>query len=75
MMNDENLNQKLIAAHAENNVPTLVNLYTEAADGCENAGNIEATCFYLTHAYIFALEFGSEKAGDLHRRLLQYGRV
>ena len=30
--------------------------------------------FFLTHAYVFALEAGAETATDLHRRLKHYGR-
>jgi len=74
-MNGESLNEKLIQAHQENNLTDLVNLYTRAADASEQAGDIDAACFYWTHAYVFALDVGSEQATDLHRRLLQYGRV
>jgi len=74
-MNRESLNEKLIQAHSENNPEELALLYTRAGDVSEQAGNPDAACFYLTHAYVFALEAGSEQANELHRRLLQYGRV
>jgi hypothetical protein len=74
-MNRESLNEKLIQAHEENNMADLVVLYTRAGDDSEKAGDIDAACFYLTHAYVFALDAGSEQANELHMRLLQYGRV
>ena len=74
-MNRNSLNEKLIRAHKENNLADLVYLYTRAGDVSEAANDIDAACFYLTHAYVFALDSGSEQAIELHRRLLQYGRV
>ncbi|KAG1715516.1 hypothetical protein GQR58_000487 [Nymphon striatum] len=50
---------------------SLVGLYTEAAD---HAQTLEASCFYLTHAYVFALELGDNRAKQLHARLKKHGR-
>ncbi len=68
------LDDRLLAAHAAGDLPALVGLYAEAADGREAAGNIDAACFYLTHAYVFALDQGDARAGALHARLKARGR-
>ncbi len=65
------LDDQLLAAHARNDRAALVGLYTQAAD-C--AGDPDATCFYLTHAYVFALELGDARAPALHARLKDAGR-
>lgn len=49
----------------------LVGLYTQAADA---ANDLEATCFYLTHAYIFALEQNHPDTLALRDRLKANGR-
>ena len=68
------LDAALIDAHeAEDNV-RLAQLYTSAADMAEAEGDIDACCFYLTHAYVFALASGAPEAGALHLRLLAHGR-
>jgi len=64
----------LLAAHAAGDQPALIRLYTERADQLESAGDIDAACFYLTHAYVFALHAGAAEAQDLNRRLVAYGR-
>jgi len=68
------LNQQLLDAHEQNDNPALVLLYTKAAGECEQSGNIDAACFYLTHAYVFALQEGMIEANDLRQRLVKYGR-
>ncbi len=69
-MND--LDSQLLAAHARGDQPALVTLYALAAD---QANQIDAACFYLTHAYIFALELGHPDTQTLHARLARHGRV
>lgn len=66
------LNDRLLHAHAAGDNRALVPLYTEAAD---RANDIDAACFYLTHAYIFALEQGHPATKSLHTRLAEHGRV
>ena len=66
------LNARVLAAHAADDRPALVSLYTQAAD---QAGDIDTACFFLTYAYVFALELGHPKAETLHARLTQHGRV
>ncbi len=69
-MND--LDSQLLAAHASGDKSALVTLYTAAAD---QAGSLGAACFYLTHAYIFALDLGHADTAQLHARLDEHGRV
>ena len=66
------LDDRLLAAHADCDHRALVTLYAQAAD---ETTNTDAACFYLTHAYIFALELGHEDAAVLHARLADHGRV
>jgi len=68
------LDAALIAAHAAEDWKRLVGLYAEAADDAHVQGQIDAACFYLTHAYVFALQTGDPCADELHRRLMDHGR-
>ena len=65
------LDARLIAAHEAGDKPALVTLYTEAADV---ANDVDAACFYLTHAYVFALDAGHPAVATLHARLVAQGR-
>ena len=65
------LNARLLAAHAADDRPALVRLYTEAAD---TTPDTDAACFFLTHAYVFALEIHDACAPTLHARLVAAGR-
>ena len=66
------LQSRLLAAHARDDRPALVELYTEAADA---AADVDAVCFFLTHAYIFALEVDDASVESLYQRLRAEGRV
>ncbi|MCK0094243.1 hypothetical protein MWU60_01565 [Yoonia sp. F2084L] len=66
------LQDRLLDAHARNDRAALVGLYTEAADATRD---VDAACFFLTHAYIFALELGDPAEQPLYRRLKDQGRV
>lgn len=68
------LDAALLAAHAAADQPALVRLYGRAAERAEAAGEIDAACFYLTHAYVYALAAGAAEADALHDRLRAYGR-
>lgn len=68
------LDAALLAAHEAGDKARMTVLYARAADVFEASGNIDATCFMLTQAYVFALETGQPIAGDLHARLVAYGR-
>lgn len=65
------LDRALLEAHAAHDKHRLVTLYRAAAEG---ANSVDAACFYLTHAYVFALDAGHPLADELHRQLLAHGR-
>lgn len=65
------LDQRLLAAHASGDGPALVALYTRAG---ESSPDPAAGWFYLTHAYVHALELGAPEAQALHARLKSAGR-
>ncbi|MEL6682483.1 MAG: hypothetical protein AAFQ09_07535 [Pseudomonadota bacterium] len=66
------LDEALLDAHARDDRAQLVALYTKAAD---QAATTDATCFFLTQAYVFALETGDPATPVLFNRLKDYGRV
>jgi hypothetical protein len=70
----DKLDALLLSAHARNDGEALAALYNLAADRSEAAGNIDAACFFLTHAYVFALQWGLDTVGELQMRLWRYGR-
>ncbi|KIC17196.1 hypothetical protein [Leisingera sp. ANG-DT] len=74
-MERADLDQALLQAHEDKDSAVLVRLYTLAGDQAEEAGNIDAACFYLTHAFVFALEAGLPEAKELNRRLADRGRA
>ncbi|MEM8632814.1 MAG: hypothetical protein AAGF74_16405 [Pseudomonadota bacterium] len=65
------LDDRLLAAHAADDRWALVDLYAEAAD---QTSDEVARGFYLTHAYVFALEVGHPDVPALHGRLKAMGR-
>lgn len=67
----QDLDAEMIAAHTAHDLKALVGLYTQAAD---QSNDMDAACFYLTHAYIFALDAGVSEAAALHARLKRHGR-
>lgn len=69
------LQERLLAAHAQNDLVQLAELYARSADLAEAAQDEKAACFYLTHALVFALECGSAQHRQLEERLRQYGRL
>jgi hypothetical protein len=66
------LDARLLAAHARDDRAALVGLYEEAADAVTSE---VARGFYLTHAFIFALDLGDARAARLRDRLKAMGRV
>lgn len=74
-MDRDGLDSQLLAAHEAKDKPELVRLYTLAGDEREKAGDIDAACFYLTHAFVYALELGTPEADLLNRRLWEHGRA
>ena len=65
------LDTKLLAAHAAADTATLVRLYQQAADLAQDD---DASSFYLTHAYVFALEIDHPDRSHLYDRLKRLGR-
>ena len=65
------LDARMIDAHEARDLSRLVELYTHAAD---LVNDVDAACFYLTHAYVFALEADAPQATQLHHRLVAAGR-
>ncbi|MEO0484292.1 MAG: hypothetical protein AAF092_00120 [Pseudomonadota bacterium] len=70
-MNDA-LHRALLDAHAASDVAAMVARYTSAADASTDE---DEEMFFLTHAYVFALEMGDPSAEDLRARLKAAGRV
>ena len=66
------LQDRLLIAHAHDDRAALITLYTEAAD---TANDVDAACFFLTHAFIYALEKGDPASETLYQRLKAHGRV
>ncbi|PCJ04259.1 MAG: hypothetical protein COB16_19240 [Rhodobacteraceae bacterium] len=65
------LEARLLTAHAASDRLALVALYTEAAD---TAATQDAAGFYLTQAYIYALEQDHDDAAILRNKLVSMGR-
>ncbi len=74
-MDKTDLDRLLLEARDRNDHDALVRYYTMAADEREAAQDIDAACFYLTHAFVFALESGAPEADSLNARLAAYGRA
>ncbi len=64
------LDTRLLAAHEAYDRPALIGLYAEAA---EQATSDIAHAFYMTQAYVCALETGSALASPLRERLVAMG--
>jgi len=65
------LNTRLLAAHHNNDRGALIALYQDAA---QQAADENAQGFYLTQAYIFALEAGDPAADRIKSRLVALKR-
>ena len=68
---NEALHEAMLAAHEDHDSAALIRLYTQAAD---LANDVDAACFFLTHAYVFALEAGAPEVAALRARLVSHGR-
>jgi hypothetical protein len=69
------LDKQLLQAHADCDVPALIRLYHEASKQAERRQDHDAACFYLTHAFVFALEYGAPEADELNQKLFERGRA
>lgn len=65
------LETRLLAAHAAGDTLAQIALYTEAAN---TAATQDATGFFLTQAYVYALELGHDDSAILRTRLVDMGR-
>ncbi|WP_170406070.1 hypothetical protein [Ruegeria arenilitoris] len=74
-MDLDDLDKQLLQAHADYDVPALIRLYHEAANQAEQRQDHDAACFYLTHAFVFALEYGAPEADELNQKLFERGRA
>ena len=68
------IDAELIAAHERGDGPVLARLYERAADIKGREGDVDAACFFLTQAYVFALEAGLVRSSVLRDRLALHGR-
>lgn len=73
-MTSDALDVELRAAHRDGNRSALVTLYEQAARRAARAGHDRAAGFFMTQAYVFALETGSRDAGRLRAWLVAQGR-
>lgn len=71
--NRDDLDAALLAAHARGDHRALIDLYEQASQWAAQKNNQIAAGFYLTHAYVFALEQGDARAQGLHERLKAVG--
>ena len=72
-LSDE-LNEKIIAAHKQNDRNNLSYLYESIGKSELKKNNIDAGCFFLTNAYTYALEQNLNSAKKIHGILKLYGR-
>jgi hypothetical protein len=63
--------QDLLNAHAAGDTVRLCVLYHQAALASDD---IDAACFYATHAYVFALECDHPSRSKIHAFLVKHGR-
>lgn len=67
------LDDALLAAHVAGDNAKLVRLYWQAGEAALDTDEVQG-CFYLTHAYVFALEAGMAEAEELRAILAARGR-
>ena len=75
LQSDPEIGARLLEAHAEGNLVDIAHHYARASDQAEEQGDVDRACFFLTHAWIFALEAGDPIADEHRSRLARYGRV
>lgn len=65
------LEKALLAAHARGDGPEMVNLYQQAAAATDDE---DQAAFFLTQAFVFALETGDPATATLRQSLIDLGR-
>ncbi len=73
-MNFVDLNKRILSAHASEDGNMLARLYGDAGTQMLAAGQVDEGCFFLTQAYVFALENGLDSAEAFHGYLVEHGR-
>ena len=71
----EKLGKALLNAHSRGDGALIAKAYLDAADAAEAEGDRDRAGFFLTHAWVFALEAADPLADLCHARLVQDGRV
>lgn len=75
MIDEKSLQRDMLQAHDQNDLKALPPLYLAAAQLRENQGDIDAACFFYTHAYVYALDCGDRDVADEARSGLKaHGR-
>ena len=67
-------NDELLAAFKAVDRRKIMQLYWDQGQAQLNAGDEDAGCFYLVHAYVFALEDGAAEAEEIRAELKKRGR-
>ena len=67
--------EELTAALASQSPRALAEAYIRAAEAALDLGDKDESYFLLTHAWVHALEAGSELAHECHSRLASAGRA
>jgi len=68
------LEAEMLKAHGIDDTSRLIRLYQQAGELKEARGDVDAACFYFTHAYVFALEMGDPSSTQLLGHLVRHGR-
>lgn len=71
----ETLGQVLLNAHASGDSALIAKAYLTVADLAEADGDSDQAAFFLTHAWVYALEAGDPLAEAIRARLARDGRV
>jgi len=75
MTEEQRLQRDMLQAHEQDDLAALPPLYLAAARLRESQGDIDAACFFYTHAYVYALDCGDREIADTARaRLRDHGR-
>ena len=74
MAESDDLERRLLAAHDLGDLRALAGLYAEASERAEATGQRDRAAFFLTHAWVFALDAGLASAEAFRDRLGSWGR-
>ena len=70
----DELERAILDAHEQNDAGRLAQLYHQAFEHKFSLGEVNASAFLLTQAYVFALESGHDSASALQKKLIELGR-